>query len=393
MNGVKTQHFASLFVYSDELARFDFGPDHPFKPERATKTYDLCNRYGVINHPWMEIYRPEDGEEEVLSLYHEQEYLRLLREASLGKVSLDMLAHGLGTEDTPLLLGIYDWSLKAAWGTVEAMRRILEGRHRIAFNPLGGFHHGMPDHSEGFCYVNDIVVAILDAMRTHPGLKVLYIDLDAHHGNGVQNAFYENPDVFFISIHETGETLYPWSGRETEMGEGPGKGYTVNIPLEAGSDDEVYALVFDALVPPLASSFSPDIIVSVIGGDTLVSDPLTHLKLTNNGFQKAVKGIARLCPNILALGGGGYDIYKTARAWTLAWSHLNHVEPVDEFSGLVGGMMFGPESEVGSLYDHPFFTRGEPKERALEEARRVVDFLQREVFPIHGIALPKAPPS
>ena len=375
----------SIFVYSEEMGRFDFGPDHPFKPERATKTYDLCTRYGVMNYPWMTILEPEAIDLELLYLFHEREYLRYLEDASKGKVNLDMLARGLGNEDTPILRGIYEWSLKAAGGTNMAMQKILNGDALTAFNPLAGFHHALPGSAEGFCYINDIVIAIMSAQKKSTGLKSVYIDLDAHHGNGVQEAFYGDPEVLFISLHETGRTLYPWSGYETETGKGEGRGFTVNVPLEPGTDDDVYNFVFDAVVPPLVTSFSPDIIVAELGADTLISDPLTHLKLTNNSYQRAARKIVDLCPKILGLGGGGYDLYRTSRAWTLAWSILNHVEPVDEFAGLVGGMMFGPEMEVGSLHDFPYHTEGEIKDKAFEEARRVVAYIQKEIFPIHGI--------
>jgi acetoin utilization protein AcuC len=379
----------SIFVYSEEMGRFDFGPDHPFKPERASKTYDLCTRYGVMNYPWMKILHPEPIDQALLTLFHEPTYLSLLKDASSGQIRpemlVEMLERGIGTEDTPILSGIYEWSLRAAGGTHVALQKIISGDALIAFNPLAGFHHALPDRAEGFCYINDIVIALKDVLRGSPGLRAVYIDLDAHHGNGVQQAFYDDPGVLFISLHETGRTLYPWSGYETEIGEGQGVGFTVNAPLEPGTDDEVYDFVFDAVVPPLVTSFSPDVIVAELGADTLISDPLTHLKLTNNGYQKALRGIMALCPKILGLGGGGYDLYRTSRCWTLAWSILNHVEPVDEFAGLVGGMMFGPEKEVGSLYDHPYFTKGEVKDKAFEEARKVVSYIRKEIFPVHGL--------
>jgi len=381
----REEHPPSIFVYADDMGRFDFGPDHPFKPERATKTYDLCIRYGVLNYPWMTILNPDPIDSALLGLFHEPVYLDLLQQASRGEVNLQMLERGLGTADTPILRGIYEWSLRAAGGTHSGMKAIIQGEASVAFNPLGGFHHAYSDHSEGFCYINDVVIAIRDALRISPQSRIAYVDYDAHHGNGVQQAFYEDPRVLFISVHETGRTLYPWSGGETETGRGQGEGYTVNVPLEPGTDDEVYVFVLDSVVFPLLRAFSPDLVVAEVGADTLISDPLTHLKLTNNAYQQAVRGTLEVCPRILALGGGGYDLYRTSRCWTLAWSILNRVEPMDEFAGLVGGMMFGPEMEVGSLYDHPFSTKGEVKEKAFSEVRRVVSYIQERIFPVHGL--------
>ena len=376
------QTTGSIFVYSDEMGWFDFGPDHPFKPERAAKTYDLCTRYGVMNHPWMTILEPEALAMPLLTLFHEPAYITLLEEASGGEVHLEMLEHGIGTSDNPILTGIYEWSLLAAGGTYKAMDHLVKDDALIAFNPLGGFHHAMSGNAEGFCYINDIAIAIMYALNRSPELKIAYVDIDAHHGNGVQEAFYEDPRVLVISLHETGKTLYPWSGFETEIGKGEGKGFTVNFPLEPGTDDEVYDFALDTTVFPLIRSFSPDVIVAELGADSLVSDPLTHLKLTNNSYQRAVKEIMEICPRVLGLGGGGYDLYRTARCWTLAWAILNNVEPRDEFAGLIGGMMFGPEKEVGSLYDHPYHTEGEVKEKAFQEARRVAAYIRQEILPI-----------
>jgi acetoin utilization protein AcuC len=375
----------TIFVYSGEMGQFDFGLDHPYKPERAVKTFDLCTRYGVMNHPWMTILDPEPLDPNLLTLFHTPALIQAIQKADRGEFEIEMLEFGLGTNDNPILPGIYEWSLRAAGGTHQALEHIINGQADAAFNPLGGFHHAMPDHVEGFCYLNDISVSIIAILNQMPRLKVAYIDCDAHHGNGVQEAFYEDPRVLVISLHETGKTLYPWSGWETETGRGEGKGFTINIPLEPGTDDEVYAFAFDAVVPPLVRSFAPDIIVAELGADTLISDPLTHLKLTNNGYQQTVRRIRELCPKVIGLGGGGYDLYRTARCWTLAWAILNEVVPVDEFAGLVGGMMFGPEMEVGSLYDYPYLSEGEIKEKAFREARRVVNYIQDVIFPLHGI--------
>jgi acetoin utilization protein AcuC len=367
------------------MGYFDFGYDHPFKPERAVKTFDLCNRYGVMNHSWMTVLDPEPLDPKLLTLFHTTALIQAVEKAGRGEFELEMMEFGLGTKDNPILPGIYEWVLRAAGGTYQVMDSILTGRAHAAFNPFGGFHHAMPNHVEGFCYLNDINIAIIAALKKVPGLKVAYIDCDAHHGNGVQEAFYEDPRVLVISLHETGKTLYPWSGWETEIGKGGGKGFTINVPLEPGTDDEVYAFAFDAIVPPLVRSFAPDIIVAELGADTLISDPLTHMKLTNNGYQQTVRCIRELCPKVIGLGGGGYDLYRTARCWTLAWAILNEVVPIDEFAGLVGGMMFGPEMEVGSLYDYPYLSEGEIKDTAFQEARRVVTYIQDVIFPLHGI--------
>jgi len=236
----------SAFIYSQELGRFDFGYDHPYKPERAIKTYDLCSRYGVLNYPWMQVVEPQRIDPKVLTLFHDEHYLELLKEASMGKVSLEMLSYGLGTEDNPILPGIYEWSLMTAGGTVLGADCIARGEMDIAFNPLGGFHHARRSRAEGFCYINDVVIATLDLLNR--GLRLAFVDIDAHHCNGVQEAFYEDDRLLMISLHESGETLYPGTGKESEIGKGKGLGHTVNVPLDAGTDDEVYLEAFGEVV-------------------------------------------------------------------------------------------------------------------------------------------------
>jgi acetoin utilization protein AcuC len=278
---------------------------------------------------------------------------------------------------------MYDYAALTAGATYLGAELLATGEADIAFNPLGGFHHAAHDHAEGFCYINDVAVAICHLLKR--GLKIAFIDIDAHHSNGVQDAFYEEDRVLTISIHESGKTLYPWSGFENEIGKGKGRGFNINIPLAADSDDEVYVHAFKETVPPLVKAFDPALIIAELGADTHVSDPLTHLSMTNNGFCDTVKVIKSLSPRILAVGGGGYDLYKTARSWTLAWSILNELEPKDDFLGTVGGMMFGPELDVGSLKDKTHYSTGAVKEKTWGEAERVVNYIKKVVFPIHGI--------
>jgi len=355
------------------LAQYDFGPDHPFKPERAQKALELCRRYGVLDLQHMDLKSPPSLEHDKLLLAHSEDYLEALQRVGQGEIFEEMLSFGIGTEDNPPLRGIYDWSRKCAGATLDGMIELLDKDTDIIFNPLGGFHHGLRSQAEGFCYINDVVIAIKEAL--HYNLRITYIDIDAHHGNGVQKAFYNEERVQFISIHESGKYLYPYSGFVEESGDGNGEGFTINIPLPPKTDDEIYLEVFHRIVLPLIKGFRPDILVAQLGADSLVSDPLTDLMLTNNSYTEIVRELKGLCAKILATGGGGYDIYRTARCWTLAWAILNDVEPRDEFAGLVGGMMFGPEMEVGSLHDRPYTITGPEKDKIRQEVDKMINFL------------------
>ena len=363
----------SIFYYSHELTRYDFGPDHPFKPERAQKTLELCRRYGVLDQKDMTLKSPPSLEPEKLVLAHSEDYLAALRRVGQGEIFEEMLSFGIGTEDNPPLRGIYEWSRKCAGATWEGMVELLGKDIDIIFNPLGGFHHALRSQASGFCYINDIVIAIKEALNDNA--KITYVDIDAHHGDAVQEAFYHEDRVQFISIHESGKHIYPYTGSVEESGEGDGQGFTVNIPLPPRTDDEVYLEVFHRIVLPLIKGFRPDVLVAELGADSLVSDPLTDLVLTNNSYTEVVRGLRGLCGKILATGGGGYDIYRTARCWTLAWAILNGVEPKDELAGLVGGMMFGPEMEVSSLYDQPYTTTGPEKDKIRQEVDKIVKSL------------------
>jgi acetoin utilization protein AcuC len=293
------------------------------------------------------------------------------------------LKYGLGTEDNPIFSGVYEFCLLTAGATLMAARMIADEELRVAFNPVGGFHHAGWDHAEGFCYVNDIAVAALQLLKK--GLRVAFVDIDAHHANGVQNAFYGDDRVLVISFHQNGKDIYPWSGFENEIGEGRGKGFTVNIPLPPGTDDDIYVSAFEEIVPPLLQAFKPDVVIGELGADTHLADPLSDLNLTNLGYSEVVRRLAELSPRLLALGGGGYDLFKTARNWTLAWAVMNGLEPRDEFAGVVGGMMFGPEADAGTLYDKKFATTGRAKEQIRQEVSRVLHTIKNTIFPLHHI--------
>lgn len=373
----------NVLIYSDKLASFDFGPAHPFKPVRAKQMMELLSRYSLVHDRNRQIVAPEPLHEELLYLFHTREYIDLLQKSEQGSFTIDMLNAGLGTDDNPVIRGIYDFCIDVAGGTHQGAMMLMNDRARTVFNPHGGFHHAGPGHAEGFCYINDLAVTIADLTRK--GQRVAYIDIDVHYGNGISDAFASNRDVLAISIHESGMTLYPWSGFQDNIGINGGRGYTVNIPVLQGSDDEVYLYAFESIVPPLMEAFRPDIVVAVIGADIHREDPLGHLNVTSNGYEKVVRIINELSPRLLATGGGGYNVYKTAALWTLAWAAFCELEPKDNFAGLIGGMMYGPEAQSGTLRDIPYVVSGDLKETCFDHAREVVDYLKRNVFPIHGL--------
>lgn len=370
-----------VLIYSYDLSGFDYGDAHPFKPMRAKLFVELLHRYSMLYYDMHRILEPGPIDEDLLYLFHDRKYIELLRRADGGEFTLEMFEAGLGTGDNPIFKGVFRYSLTVAGGTQQGAMELYRGGARVVFNPIAGLHHAGKNQASGFCYVNDIAVAISDLVRR--GQRVAYIDLDAHHGNGVQDAFYDSREVLTISLHESGETLYPGSGFEDEIGSGSGIGYNVNVPLRQGTDDEVYVYAFEEIVPPLVERFRPDIVFAQIGGDTHKDDPLAHLNLTSNGYKHVISRLKAISPKILAMGGGGYNPGKTAALWALAWGILCDLEPVDQFAGLVGGMMFGPEMQAGSLEDPPFILEGPDKERCFENAKRVVSYLQRTVFPLH----------
>lgn len=400
--GRRSEKFASVFIYSDELANYEYSSTHPFKPIRAKLTLDLCRRYDLIERPWIRLIKPQSLNFEELAEFHDETYLKTLQAIDSSATAKELwpdvpssrkedsltldpqiLQYELGTDDNPIFSGVYDFSALTAGATDLGAKMVASGEVQVAFNPVGGFHHAARNHAEGFCYVNDVAVTITHLLKE--GLRVAFVDIDAHHGNGVQDAFYRDNRVLVISFHETGRGIYPWSGFENEIGEGKGRGFNVNVPLPEKTDDEAFVRAFEEIVPPLLDAYAPDMVIAELGADTHIADPLTHLSMTNNGYCQAVKTLAQCAPRILALGGGGYDLYKTARSWTLAWAILNDLEPRDEYVGIIGGMMFGPEIEVGELYDKTIYTTGIIKERINKEIDRILDFIKQNVFPIHKI--------
>src|SRR5256712_12358864 len=241
----------------------------------------------------------------------------------------------------------------------------------------------MPDRASGFCYVNDAVLAILH-LRAQ-GLRVAYVDIDAHHGDGVQGAFYRDPHVLTISTHERGDRLFPGTGFVEEMGEGDGRGYSVNLPLDMLTDSSIYLPAFEAVVPPLIKVFHPDVIVAQLGIDSHRTDPLTHLALDVQGFARAGERIVGLAPRLVALGGGGYDLSNVARAWTAAWAVMNGVQLPAELPAAFAQDARRYGFRMRTVWDPTEPPEDVKRRRAEAYVQQQIEAIRRIIFPIHRL--------
>jgi acetoin utilization protein AcuC len=378
MNQTNTE----VLVFSKNFSHHSYGPTHPLKVERLQLTMDLIEAYGLFDNspaPWIEAQK---ADEEDLLLIHSPEYLYILKEANTGKATAHAWKHGLGSGDNPIFPGLYDWSLLVTGATVECVRQIREENKKIAFNIGGGLHHAMKNRAGGFCYLNDPAVGI--ARMLQDGLRVVYLDVDVHHGDGVQEAFYDTDQVLTISLHQHGHTLFPGTGFPDEMGQGKGRGFSVNVPLAPGTDDDLYFSIFMEVVPPLVRAYNPDALVTQLGVDSLTTDPLATMNLTINGFSKVVEEIKSWDLKWVALGGGGYDIMNVARAWTKAWAIMKGVQLPDN---LPESFVRQHQSELGenpTLSDPVHQTHPVVAGRAEAMAKSAVNRIKESIFPIVG---------
>lgn len=373
----------TALIHSEDWARFDYGPEHPLRMERLGLTWRLMQAYGLTRLPGAIVRAPSPAAEGEISVFHTREYLDVLKAANTGTTPPLGEAFGLGPGDNPVFSGVWEAAQLVAAGSLLAADLVARGEADRAFHFAGGLHHALPDRASGFCYVNDAVLAIMRLRER--GLRVAYVDIDAHHGDGVQYAFYGDPSVLTISVHERGERLFPGTGFVHEIGEGDAAGFSVNLPLEAYTDTETYLPAFTAVVPPLLERFKPDVIVAQLGIDSHRTDPLTHLALDVQGFARALARIVPMAPKIVALGGGGYDLRNVARAWTVAWAVLNGVELPEAlpeaFGDDVRRYAFG---SVG-LWDAPQPLPDDLRRAVNEYAARQVDAVQRTIFPLHRL--------
>jgi acetoin utilization deacetylase AcuC-like enzyme len=373
---------AAIITY-EERKDLTYPEGHPFRPERAFMFMDILAREGVRGEPWLREVKAVPATFDELARFHAPDYLRLLEDASRGEMSLDMLMAGLGSADCPVFAGLHELAALAAGGTLQGARMLDAGEADVVFNPIGGFHHAGTAHAEGFCYVNDVVLACL--WLADRGKKVACVDLDVHHGNGTEDALIGDARVLKVSLHESGRTLYPGGGFETRIGEGAAQGLNVNVPLPAGTDDDAFLKAFRGVVMPLLGAYGPDVVVLEIGMDVLAGDPLGHLRMTNNATADASTLVRGLGKPLLVLGGGGYHPHNTARGWAVAFMSMCGVDTEDAYAGLVGGVFLGDCGRRGGLRDMRVYASGNERAAIEAEAERVIAFHRATTFPIHGI--------
>jgi acetoin utilization protein AcuC len=376
-----------LLVYGPRSTSYDFGPGHPLTPRRFGPGISLLAAVGA--EPGL---APEPASDEELLWCHSRHYIEVVRRFSAQPFGGQAAGIGEGGDDPPFA-GMHEAGAMVAGGSLRAVEAILSGHVEHAFHPGGGLHHAMPDRASGFCIYDDPGLAIARARRG--GLRVLYVDLDVHHGDGVQAIHWSDPGVLTLSFHESGRYLFPGTGGLAELGEGTAAGTAVNVPFEPGTGEGPWLAAVRTLLPELAASFGPDLIVSQHGADSHAWDPIAHLRVTTTAMGEAARVVDAVAHRYaegrwLATGGGGYDAYRVVpRSWSLVWLAGAHREVPDVLPEAWRERWAGEASRYGqaplplSFTDPP--NAGSPIDVAQEAAETrssaTADLVRRLVVP------------
>lgn len=377
-------------VHDLALEAYGFGGDHPFNPLRIRLTLELCEALGLLeNYPFVV---PEPATDEDLTTVHSLTYVRLVQKAGRGVGELwDLMRYGLGTGDNPIFPDMHEACARVVGAVLQACRTVMRGETDHAMCVSGGLHHAMRSRASGFCVYNDAGVAIARLKEEHPGIRIAYLDTDAHHGDGVQWMFYDDPEVLTVSMHESGRYIFPGTGGVEERGRNGGVGYSVNVPLEPYTDDSSWISCFEDVVPEVLRAFEPDLILSQNGCDGHALDPLTHLSATTRLYEHIPRRVHDLAHELcegrwVATGGGGYDIWCVVpRAWTALWAAVSHQELPEKVpeGWLVARGAMSPVALPRLMRDDPADYL--PTERAAEIAdrnRRTTEQVLEKVLPL-----------
>eukprot|EP01039_Chlorochromonas_danica_P004578 gene4579-5018_t len=309
------------YFYDTDVGLFYYGPGHPMKPHRMRMAHHLILAYGLYRK--MDVYRPRRASDYQIQAFHSEDYVEFLKNVSpdnLRSFSNQITKFNLGENtDCPVFDGLYEFCTISAGGSIDAAVKLNQGLTDIAINWGGGLHHAKKSEASGFCYVNDIVLAILELLKYNP--RVLYIDIDVHHGDGVEEAFYTTDRVMTVSFHKYGD-FFPGTGDIKDIGAKEGKYYAVNVPLQDGMDDSSYETIFKPVIDKVIEMYRPTAIVMQCGADSLTGDRLGLFNLTTLGHGKCVEHVKSYGIPMLVVGGGGYTVRNVARAWTFETSIL-----------------------------------------------------------------------
>jgi acetoin utilization protein AcuC len=385
---------SAAVIWDDALLMYDFGAGHPFDPVRIRLTMELAGQLGVLASDAVTMVSPPPATDAELETVHDPEYVAVVRQA--GRALVPALWFGLGTDDDPVFEGMHEAAALVVGATLAAARSVWSGATTHAVNVAGGHHHAMRANASGFCVYNDLAVAI-KWLLSAGAERVAYVDLDVHHGDGVQAAFYDDPRVLTISLHEHPATLCPGTGLPDETGEGEGAGYAVNVALPAGTADAGWLRAIDAVVLPLLRAFRPTVLISQHGCDSHRLDPLAHLALSVDGQRQAQLIMHDLAHELcdgrwIATGGGGYALVQVVPR---TWTHLLAVAagaPIDpemalpaawrELASSLTGETAPRTMTDGSAPRYAPFASGvdpgDPVDRAIMRTRTAV-------FPSHGL--------
>ncbi|KAF8885808.1 histone deacetylase RPD3 [Infundibulicybe gibba] len=301
------------YYYDPDVGAYTYGLGHPMKPHRIRVTHDLVTAYDMLGK--MHVLRAKRASPEMMSSFHTDEYIHFLNRVT-PETAEDLTYHGtrfLVGEDNPAFEGVFEFCSISAGGTIAAAQRITSGAADIAINWAGGLHHAKKREASGFCYINDIVLGILELLRSYP--RVLYIDIDCHHGDGVEEAFYTTDRVMTCSFHKFGE-YFPGTGTQEDKGRDKGKGYAINVPLKDGITDESFQSVFEPVIAKILEVYRPSAVVLQCGADSLAGDKLGCFNLTMHGHAHCVQFLRKQNIPLILVGGGGYTVKNVARTWT-----------------------------------------------------------------------------
>lgn len=334
-----------VYFYDPEIGSFHYGSGHPMKPMRVKMTHSLLVNYGLYKH--MDILRPYHASYENLTNFHSSDYINFLSSVSVENMEemiRDLQKFNIRDDDSPVFPGLYDYCRITAGGSLYAAEKINSGKYDAAINWAGGLHHAKRSEASGFCYTNDIVLCVLELLKCHQ--RVLYIDIDVHHGDGVEEAFYTTDRVMTASFHKYGD-YFPGTGRVDDVGYDKGRNYSVNVPLKDGITDDTYLYIFRAVISKIIETFRPNAIIIQCGADSLSQDRLGCFNLSHIGHSNCIKFVKSFNIPLVVLGGGGYTIGNVSKAWAYDTSVVLDVEIPEDIPYCEYYDYYGPTYKIG----------------------------------------------